>query len=917
MIYYIAILTTGICSLTYQVIWQRYLTIILGSEARSSTIIVAIFLLGLAIGYYFFGKLTTYFKSRKALLKLYGWIEVITGIYAVLYSSFFWTVAESNFAQSTLYGAEIFTGFILLILPTILMGATVPIMTTVLPTTYNDISTKHAKIYGVNTVGGFAGVLLSSFILIPYYGLSFSLTIVGIINFFAGLIYVGNNLNSNIFNSNETNLIKTPIPLPVLKSWSFISGAVVIALELLWLRVLSLSIGSSFLVFPFIISIFILGLGYGSLTSKIQTLSHFKNEVLKSLTFAFLAFLVIPSLPLLLSNVRVSLTTIEPNFIIFYSLIYLIFCVLILPFAIPMGRVLPATFSFLPKIGSSFGKDCGQLYFINTVGTFFGATILAYTLYYYLNLDHIFKLTLLLYSFILISILYYTQKKHISAFTGILFIIILTFSPFNRYYHSISTFRETSYNKDHHWNLSRLITTRSRENLLFLEDGPDSTAAVMEYNKGSRNHSKSIFVNGKSDSSTYGDYGTLTLSAIIPYLYQPNKEAGKLKTSIIGIGTGLTAATLDQIASPKELHLVEISSSVINALEYFDDINKNLSTSPSLKIHHSDAFRFFRNLQTKHDIIISEPTNPWTVGVENLYTEYFYRLISNRLSDDGIFYQWFNLYASNNQILASVINNMSMFFPHINLYMTLQGDIGLVASHKPLRLTLPESNSNIDKILQNQDLNFESLQLLKRYNQQEIKAISLTNESFFHDVDFPQINHRSLKPFFLNQSAVLPPLLSPYLSRNLPNRNEHTRYQILKGLNNQRDRLVKNCENPTLNSHPSIYCAIIHRYVNYFHTFKNSQSTRELLSAYAFLRKERFLPQDMTFLTKILNKREELSESEIIQLAEEFIKEGKSEYASQIIIELKQTNERVALALQQKIDQRQKMLRKIGEYLRH
>lgn len=917
MRYYPIILTTGLCSLIYQVIWQRYLTIIFGSEARSTTIIIAIFLLGLALGYYLFGRLTEKVINRRNLLKIYGWAEIITGAYAIMFSSFFWALASSPLGQGSFYAAEIFMGLILLLLPTILMGGTVPVMTSVLPAEQGKINQTHAQIYGINTLGGMLGIFIGSFFIIPNYGLAMGLTLIGAINLLAGVIYLLNRLEGTITNQSEKSYIKTSIPSRTLYFWAFISGAIVIALEIIWFRITALSIGSSHLVFPLILSLFIFGLGYGALTSQVNSLNQFKSQLKKSLFYLTLSLIIAPWLPLIVSNIRVSMTSIAPNYYIFYTLVYLLFALILLPFVIPMGRILPAVFSLIPKNERNFGMLCGKLYFINTLGTFVGATFFGYLLFHLLDLDAIFKTLIFLYALILISLIYYHQQKNKAYILAGVSIVVLIFIPFSRHFHSYSLFRQTQFNPALNWNLTPLKEHHLGD-IVFLEDGPDSTAAVSRSERDGH-LSLSIWVNGKSDSNTIGDYGTLTLSALIPYFYLPTTQS--IISSIIGAGTGVTAATLEQLPSVDEVHLIEISSSVIKALPYFDDFNYQLTHSDKLTVHHTDAFRYYRNLQEKQHLIISEPTNPWTVGVENLYTKYFYQQIVNKLRPEGIFYQWFHTYSADNLMITTVLSNMSQFFPYIHLYQTQQGDIGFVASLRPLKIQQHKIQAAMDieiinHVMSKLSLSPKSLTLLKKYNHHEVKAIVDTNRSLFHDVDFPIINYYALRPFFLGQSGNTSTLLSPYISRHLPARMVEKRINILTEVSNFYAKGEEYCRKNA--PYPNIFCLLQRPLIAHFNNYQNittrlegeeslkANDYLEALQSYAFLRKERLLEKDISFLEHVSQYLRQREHARLMNsLIEEYLKEGLFDNARSIVQEIEDERQKEALLRQISIHEKE------------
>ena len=100
----LCIFITGMVSLVYQMVWQRYLAILVGSEAKSSALVVAIFLLGLASGYALFGHFTEkkHIKHRRGLLKFYGWVECVTAVYVMIFPTYL--VCFKKSALQVLFG---------------------------------------------------------------------------------------------------------------------------------------------------------------------------------------------------------------------------------------------------------------------------------------------------------------------------------------------------------------------------------------------------------------------------------------------------------------------------------------------------------------------------------------------------------------------------------------------------------------------------------------------------------------------------------------------------------------------------------------------------------------------------------------------------------------------------------------------
>ena len=101
---YLSTVFTGLASLCAQVVWQKYLAVLVGSEARSLTLVVAVFLFGLATGYYVFGLITERKKwSRCRLLKIYGYVELLTALYIGFFFVYFELLKTISFKFSSLF----------------------------------------------------------------------------------------------------------------------------------------------------------------------------------------------------------------------------------------------------------------------------------------------------------------------------------------------------------------------------------------------------------------------------------------------------------------------------------------------------------------------------------------------------------------------------------------------------------------------------------------------------------------------------------------------------------------------------------------------------------------------------------------------------------------------------------------------
>jgi hypothetical protein len=174
----------------------------------------------------------------------------------------------------------------------------------------------------------------------------------------------------------------------------------------------------------------------------------------------------------------------------------------------------------------------------------------------------------------------------------------------------------------------------------------------------------------------------MVLTGIQPYLHAPRDR--HLDVAVVGLGTGLTSGAASLCADVRSVTTIEISPGVIEAARFASDAAFGLFDNPSASIAPTDAFRFFARTRQKFDIIISEPSNVWVVGVENLFTPEYYQLVKRALADDGVLFQWFQIYEMDAEIVGAIALNVLDAFPYAMLMSVGTGDVGILASRQPI-----------------------------------------------------------------------------------------------------------------------------------------------------------------------------------------------------------------------------------------
>lgn len=175
---------SGVCALLYQLIWQRALLLIYGSNIESVTMVVSAFMLGLGLGSLAGGWVSK--KPGVPLLFLFGCVEILIGLYGAVSLSLFEKVGESTGMVSGLS-----TGlacFSLVLIPTLLMGSTLPLLVTYYVNVSKNVGYSVSMLYFVNTLGAGIGAFLAAFMVLGSLGLTKSVYLAVALNILAGVV---------------------------------------------------------------------------------------------------------------------------------------------------------------------------------------------------------------------------------------------------------------------------------------------------------------------------------------------------------------------------------------------------------------------------------------------------------------------------------------------------------------------------------------------------------------------------------------------------------------------------------------------------------------------------------------------------------------------------------------------------------
>jgi len=766
---------TGAAGLIYEVSWQRYLANIVGSEARSICLVLAVFLGGLSVGYYLFGRISKNLNPSQ-LIKICGYTEIGIGAWAILFPKLYgivWDFVKISHSTALLFDLGLCIA--LIGVPTILMGGTLPLLTQGLSKDLNDSAKFHARLYAVNTGGAFLGALLAGFILLPNLGLPPTVIGTSVINIVVGLILIllsKSSSSASISDRVDLNISKDKISLIKFSRAliiAFLSGFYSISIQSVIVRIFGISAGASEYSFSMVVSSFVLMLAVGSYyagNTQNARRSLFINQNIILISLCGLYFLI-PYWPYGVHVVRTLFSAASPNFYIFHiTLFILLSLILIIPIG-AIGRTLPLVFATLREQMGNLGSVVGKVYGINTIGCVLGAVLGGYVALYYFDLDVLFRVSIVLtYLTVLASLPFGTFKLSksnsvIATFSVIVFILTIP-AAWQKEYFSLGSARMRQ-SKPYSYQGADVFykTILNRHTLLAHKDDPNTSVSVVEIKSPSNpanatdsNLSRTIYVNGKPDGSTMG--GDLVTTRLLGHLPALFRKANTGKVAVIGYGTGITIGSLSLYPDISEIDCMEISPFVRKFAEYFDFANYNASKSPKLKWHMGDAYRTLGANSDQYDLIVSEPSNPWVTGVERVYTREFYDLGRSKLVNGGIYAQWFHTYDMDQETLGIVVNNFIKSFPFARLF-EFGADMVLLGSEENMAIaSLDNMMSRLDNALLREDLSGINISSVEELLSLELPLPRELFQPFgYHSLEFPVLAFRAGKDHFFGISSSI------------------------------------------------------------------------------------------------------------------------------------------------------------------
>jgi len=375
----------------------------------------------------------------------------------------------------------------------------------------------------------------------------------------------------------------------------------------------------------------------------------------------------------------------------------------VLPSALGMGAVFPASLRVWTSGGSGIAKDVGVVYAGNTVGSIFGAWLPGFVLMPLLGMQQTLFIgiawSLLMAGLLACLAIVHTPKpvtKKPATLTAATIPWLL----------ALVLFAALRPERLLGWDISRMTLgafrislardvldeeTWGAPDLVYYRDGLSTTVTVERWGRH-----LSLKNNGKVDASNGDDMPTQIMVAALPLLLHQGKTQ-PLDAAVIGFGSGVTVGAA--LSFPlRSVEVIELERAIVDASRYFADVNHlhyvkrefPYVVEPRLHVIADDGRNYLAATRHSYDVIISEPSNPWLTGVSDLFTSDHFATAKRKLKPGGVYCQWAQLYELSPGNVQTLYRTFAHNFRYVIAFSAddQSSDTILVGSDQPLRLDL-------------------------------------------------------------------------------------------------------------------------------------------------------------------------------------------------------------------------------------
>ncbi len=656
---------SGCAALIYEIVWFQMLQLVIGASGISLGILLGTFMGGMFLGSLF---LPRFVPATRHPLRVYAAIEASIGVLGLL-------LLVAIPGVSGVYGSLVPPGLpsvfirtllcvLLLLPPTILMGATLPAVARYVQATPRGVSWM-GFFYGGNLAGAVLGCVLAGYFLLRVFDLPTATGVAVVLNLLVAALALLVSRVSPHKPQMEEGAKGGPLFTPgrrAVYAGIALSGLTALGAEVVWTRLLSLLLGATTYTFSIILAVFLAALGVGSAVGSYlsRTIPNPRTalglcQAMVVLGVAWTAYLISSALPYWPINPSI---TASPWFLFQIDLVRVIFA--LLPAPLLWGASFPLAVAAAAEKGQDSGRLMAGVYAANTVGAILGALVFSLFAIPQLGTQDAQRLLMVL-TMISAAVLLAPELVAPRRWEGA---PVAGGGRLRGWASALGGLSLTAYLVSQLAPVPPVLVAYGRyaptyypPNALYVGEGINSSIAVTELANGDRN----IHVGGKVVAST--EPQDMRLQRLLGHMTALLAEEPRT-VLVVGFGAGVTAGTFVTHPSVERIVIVEIEPLVTEvASGFFAQHNYNVLRDPRVELIHDDARHFLLTTDETFDLITADPIHPWMKGAAALYTQEYFELASKHLNPGGVITQWVPLYESTDEVVKSEMATFFEAFP--------------------------------------------------------------------------------------------------------------------------------------------------------------------------------------------------------------------------------------------------------------
>jgi spermidine synthase len=605
--YYLLFFLSGFPALLYQIVWQRALFTLYGVNIESVTMIVTVFMLGLGLGSLAGGRLSALPKIKPLLA--FGLIEVSIGTFGAASLWIFHRIGALTAGHSTAVTGLI--AFALLLLPTLLMGSTLPLLVEHIVRRTGNVGESVGSLYSVNTFGSGVACLAAAFLLMRILGEAGTVHLACCFNLAVGIIAVIRALRNTTLgrraSSPSQEASTQTIPFWIGMTLAGIIGFIALAYEIIWYRLYAFTTAGTAPCFAQLLGYYLIGIAYGSLAVRDACRKRFTNGtrgtlwVTASVVIAgtIASFLLGPALARSVKYIPYEVTFV----FVFIS-------------AALLGSAFPLLAHAAIGPSSEAGKRISYLYLSNIIGSTLGSFLVGFIILdrFSTQTTSTFLLVLGLIVYLALVFLSRPTGKTATIVACCATCLLLAMGSGSLYSHIFE----------------RLLAKHDYQPGLSFGDLVENRSGVVAVLKDGTVYGGGIY-DGRFNTDLLNDTNGIFRAFAIAGMH-----AKPTNVLVIGLSSGSWTQVVANNPAVKDITAVEINPGYLPLIRKHPQV-LSLLVNPKVHIVIDDGRRWLvSHPGRKFDFILMNTTFNWRANASNLLSREFLTLVRSHLNPGGI-----------------------------------------------------------------------------------------------------------------------------------------------------------------------------------------------------------------------------------------------------------------------------------------